>query len=81
MTPRYIHRLFELDGTTFSEFVLTLRLAHAYRMLRDARLLDSTISTIAFDCGFSDLSYFNRTFKRVYNATPSDIRRTVRRAE
>ncbi|GLR87347.1 AraC family transcriptional regulator [Bradyrhizobium iriomotense] len=78
VTPRYIHRLFELDGTTFSEFVLTLRLRHADRMLRDAHFLDCTISTIAFDCGFSDLSYFNRTFKRFYNATPSDIRRTVR---
>ncbi|MCP3463694.1 AraC family transcriptional regulator [Bradyrhizobium sp. CCGUVB23] len=81
VTPRYIHRLFELDGTTFSEFALTLRLTHADGMLRDARFLDRTISTIAFDCGFSDLSYFNRTFKRFYSATPSDIRRTVRWTE
>jgi AraC-like DNA-binding protein len=32
------------------------------------------ISTIAFELGFNDLSYFNRTFRRRYSATPSEIR-------
>jgi AraC-like DNA-binding protein len=33
-----------------------------------------SITAIAFDAGFGDLSYFNRTFRRRYGATPSDIR-------
>ena len=32
----------------------------------------------AFEVGFADLSYFNRTFRRRYNATPSDIRNNAR---
>jgi len=33
-----------------------------------------SISSIAYDVGFGDLSYFNRAFRRRYDATPSDIR-------
>jgi AraC-like DNA-binding protein len=32
------------------------------------------VSSIAYDVGFGDLSYFNRCFRRTYNATPSDVR-------
>ena len=32
------------------------------------------ISAVAFDAGFGDLSYFNRTFRRRYDAAPSDVR-------
>jgi len=46
----------------------------AYRMLRDARFSDRSITSIAFDCGFGDHSYFNRSFRRRFGATPSDIR-------
>ncbi|MFB9264173.1 AraC family transcriptional regulator [Bradyrhizobium erythrophlei] len=79
VTPRYVHKLFERDGTTFSEFVLARRLERALQMLRDPRFATLTISAIAFECGFSDLSYFNRTFRRAYNATPSDIRHAILR--
>lgn len=74
VTPRYVQKLFERDGTTFSEFVLARRLERALQMLRDPGFAMLTISAIAFECGFSELSYFNRTFRRAYNATPSDIR-------
>jgi AraC-like DNA-binding protein len=74
VTPRYIHKLFESGGTTFTRFVLAQRLEHAYGMLRNPRLSARSISAIAYDTGFGDLSYFNRTFRRRYGATPSDIR-------
>jgi AraC-like DNA-binding protein len=32
------------------------------------------ISAIAYDVGFRDLSYFNRTFRRRYGTTPTDAR-------
>jgi AraC-like DNA-binding protein len=79
ISPRYVRMLFESEGQSFSEFVLAKRLDHAFRALTDPRLADRTISAIAFDAGFGDLSYFNRAFRRAYGATPSDIRATARR--
>lgn len=74
ISDSYVRKLFESEGTSFSEFVLTRRLVCANRVLTDQRWADRTIASIAFDCGFGDLSYFNRTFKRLYGAPPSDIR-------
>jgi AraC-like DNA-binding protein len=73
-TPRYIQILFGREGTTFSDYVLEQRLARAYRRLIDPRRAAEKISSIAYDAGFADLSYFNRTFRRRYGARPSDIR-------
>lgn len=50
------------------------RLDRAYRLLRDSRLAAQSISAIAYEVGFGDLSYFNRAFRWPYDATPSDIR-------
>lgn len=74
VTVRYLHKLFESDGITYSEFVLGERLARAFGILRSPLHSRRAISTIAFELGFNDLSYFNRTFRRRYNATPSEIR-------
>jgi AraC-like DNA-binding protein len=74
ISDSYIRKLFESEGTCFSNFVLTRRLVRANRMLSDRRWADHTIASIAFACGFGDLSYFNRTFKRLYGAPPSEIR-------
>jgi AraC-like DNA-binding protein len=73
-TPRFVQRLFEMDGTTFTEYVLAQRLARAHRMLLDPRREGEKISTIAYDCGFGDVSYFNRAFRRSFGAAPSDVR-------
>ena len=72
--PRYVQRLFEGEGTTFTDYVLAQRLARAHRLLTDPRHADQKISTVAFDAGFGDLSYFNRTFRRRYGAAPSELR-------
>jgi AraC-like DNA-binding protein len=81
ISPRYVHMLFESEGTTFSEFVLGHRLAFAHRMLRDPRCLAHSITAIAFECGFVDLSHFSRAFRGQYGATPSDIREAALRGE
>jgi AraC-like DNA-binding protein len=70
--------LFETDGVTFSEHVLRQRLARAHRMLSDPGFGSLTISAIALAAGFGDLSYFNRTFRRRFGATPSELRRRRR---
>jgi AraC-like DNA-binding protein len=74
ISESYIRKLFEGEDTSFSEFVLSRRLLRAYRMLSDQRWADRRISWIAFESGFGDLSYFNRTFKRLYGTSPSEIR-------
>ncbi|HLZ03876.1 MAG TPA: AraC family transcriptional regulator [Bradyrhizobium sp.] len=80
VTPRYVHKLFEGEGLAFSAFVLRRRLAYAYRMLSDPRLGHRSISSVAFEVGFGDLSYFNRAFRRCYGATPSEIRQSAERS-
>jgi AraC-like DNA-binding protein len=74
IAPGYVSMLFDGDATTFSEFVLVQRLNRVYRMLTDPRFSDRTVSSLAFETGFGDLSYFNRSFRRLYGATPSDVR-------
>jgi AraC-like DNA-binding protein len=78
VTPRYVHKLFEGEGTTVAKFVLGLRLERVYRMLRDPRYGHRTIGALAFDAGFADLSTFNRAFRHRHGATPSDIRAAAR---
>lgn len=74
VTPRYVHKLFESEGTSLSRFVLDQRLARVHSMLADPRYRGSTISAIVFSAGFGDLSTFNREFRRRFGATPSDVR-------
>jgi AraC-like DNA-binding protein len=74
VSPRYVHKLFEAEGTSFSAFVLGQRVAHAYRILTDPRFVHRPIGSIAFDVGFGDLSHFNHCFRRCYGATPSEVR-------
>ena len=81
VTPRYVHKLFENEGLTFSSFVLGQRLARAHRMLSDPHLANRTVGSIAFDIGFGDLSYFNRTFRRRYGAAPREIRHAALSAD
>jgi AraC-like DNA-binding protein len=81
LTERQVQRLFESDGTTFTEYVLTQRLARVRRLLGDPRRAHDKISTLAAEAGFLDLSHFNRTFRRRYGDTPSGVRTAALRAE
>jgi AraC-like DNA-binding protein len=74
VTARYFQKLFEAEGRTFSDYLLERRLERAFHMLRDGNRGDRAVSTIAFEVGFGDLSYFNRTFKKRFGATPREIR-------
>jgi len=79
VSSSYVRRLFEFEGTTFSEHLLNARLALVYRRLTDPNLRDRTILAIAMDAGFSDQSWFNRSFRRHFGATPSDVRAAASR--
>jgi AraC-like DNA-binding protein len=76
VTPRYIHKLFESEGTTLSQFILMQRLARAHRMLLDASCAHLQIGEIAYRVGFGDLSTFNHAFRRRFDATPTEVRKS-----
>jgi AraC-like DNA-binding protein len=78
ISESYVRQLLAENGTTFTDFVLGGRLTRAHRMLVDPRYSDRSISAVAYEAGFGDLSYFNRTFRRRYGGTPSDIRHGAR---
>jgi AraC-like DNA-binding protein len=78
LSTRSISALFEGDGTTFTDFVRSARLDRAHRLLADPRFDGLRIAAIAYESGFSDLSYFNRCFRRRYGLTPSDFRASLR---
>jgi AraC-like DNA-binding protein len=78
LQPRYIQRMFEQEGTTFSEYLTHQRLSRSHRMLADPRQIERTIGAIALACGFSEQSYFNRCFKKLYGLAPSEVRARAR---
>ncbi len=74
ISPRYLRALFADEGASFSRFVREQRLVRAYALLTDQRQRCRSISSVALDSGFSDLSYFNRCFRLRYGCTPSQAR-------
>ncbi|WP_244661789.1 helix-turn-helix transcriptional regulator [Mesorhizobium huakuii] len=61
-------------GISFSERVLELRLQSAHRMLSQRNSVEMRVGEIAMTSGFSDVSYFNRCFRRRFGYTPTGAR-------
>jgi AraC-like DNA-binding protein len=74
LSVRTIQMMFEAEGTTFSRFLLEMRLGRALAMLQDQALSGLRIIDIALKCGFSDVSYFNRRFRSHFGDTPKSVR-------
>jgi AraC-like DNA-binding protein len=58
-------------GKSFVEFVNEIRLGYATRMLIET---GKSVSEICYECGFNNISNFNRTFKKKQDCTPSEFR-------
>ncbi|MGX7873785.1 helix-turn-helix transcriptional regulator [Mesorhizobium sp. ORM6] len=74
LSARYVHDLLQETGTSFTERVLELRLQRAHKMLSHRHNDDMRVSDIAMTSGFSDVSYFNRCFRRRFGRTPTGAR-------
>jgi AraC-like DNA-binding protein len=74
LSPRYIQDLLQESGASFSERVLELRLQKARAMLASLRYRHAQISQIAYACGFNQVPYFNRCFRRRFGAAPTEYR-------
>lgn len=72
---QYLGRLFKKQmGISFNDYYTELRLEKAENLLKQS---DQKIITIALDCGFNNISYFNRVFQKKYNTSPSDYRKNL----
>ena len=61
-------------GMTFQEFLSDVRVSRACELLGSTSL---SITEIALDCGFSEMTTFNRTFKKFRDTTPTQYRAMV----
>jgi AraC-like DNA-binding protein len=74
LSVRYVQDILQETGTGFSERVLELRLQEACDLLSRVHITNRKVSDIAFSCGFNNLSYFHRAFRRRFGMTPAGAR-------
>ncbi len=67
VTPRHVQMVFARMATTASAYVLARRLDRAAQLLRHG---EGPIAEAAFRAGFSDLSYFYRSFHKRFGTSP-----------
>ncbi|QDV05975.1 HTH-type transcriptional activator RhaR [Planctomycetes bacterium Poly30] len=74
LSRRRFTQLFrEVTGTSWLSYVRKLRIDHAKKLLEST---DRTVLSVAFECGFEDLSTFYRAFKRETDESPNKWRTT-----
>lgn len=74
-SPKYLGCFFKrMTGKTPIEYLNEYRIEKAVRKLR---LTEASVTDIAFSCGFSDLSYFIKTFKKVKGTSPGKYRNVL----
>jgi AraC-like DNA-binding protein len=72
MSPSAFSRFFRLrTGVTFQKFVTDVRIGHACNMLLHPEV---SITSVAVNCGFAELSTFNRAFRKLRNMSPGEYR-------
>lgn len=76
LSPNYCSRLFaQRKHTTFSKYVMNVRLEAAKKMLAT---LNIPLKEISSKVGFADYFYFSRVFKGKYNLSPKDYQQQVK---
>lgn len=74
MTTTSFSRFFKLrTGRTVSDYIIDVRLGHAARMLADST---TSVVEICYECGFNNVSNFNRIFKKRKGCPPTVFRTT-----
>lgn len=72
LTPQYICRFFkEMTGYTLSDYINHYRIETSSTLLKVSSL---SITDIALECGYENISYFNRVFKRHVGCTPTEFK-------
>jgi AraC-like DNA-binding protein len=74
ITTRYLHHLFSEEDETVARYILRRRLEECARALTSQSQRKRTITSIAFDYGFSSATHFGRAFRSRYDLTPREYR-------
>ncbi len=74
--PFYVSRMLkERKGITLRQYIINYRLKNSKRLLE---LTDKSAADIAQECGFTDASYFAKTFKAAFGMTPKEYRNSFK---
>jgi AraC-like DNA-binding protein len=77
MAPRSLHRLFEREPHTVTEYIRVRRLESVHRDLTDPLFSHLSIARIAARWCFTSQAHFTRAFQAHYGVSPSAIRRAA----
>jgi len=73
MAPGSLCRFFKSEtGMTIFDYLNKIKVDYACSLLLNN---DLSIADIAFDCGFNNLSHFNKQFKKITNTIPNQYRK------
>lgn len=77
MAPAAFSRFFKLStGKTFSKYVIDIRLGHASQLLVNTTM---SVAEVCYECGYNNVSNFNRLFKENKKVTPSEFRESYQK--
>ena len=74
LSPRYINQLLEEEGTSLSRYMWSRRLERCAEQLRSSALRGRSVTQIAMENGFNDLTHFSKAFRNRYGASPRRYR-------
>jgi AraC-like DNA-binding protein len=78
ISTRYLHKLFEAEGTSVCRWIRETRMERCRRDLLDPALADETILAIASRWGLPGPEHFSRLFRSAFGCSPSELRRGAR---
>ena len=73
--PSFCRYFKKITNKTFVQFVNERRLVHASKLLTEQTM---SISEVCFECGFTNFSHFNKSFKAFTGQNPSDYRKQLK---
>lgn len=74
-TTIFCEKFRQYTGTTLTGYIQAARLKKVIVLLQTT---DQQIAAIALECGFNNLGYFHKVFKKHYNVTPYSLKMTFR---
>jgi len=80
LSRRYVHKLYAQEGRSFRQELVALRIEACLRAFVDEKQAAKTIADIAYAAGYTDISQFNRHFRKLKGDTPSNVRRALSQA-
>jgi len=73
-TKRYVHKVFQCEGTSVSESILRMRLVRCREDLGNPARSRSSITEIAYSWGFNNPAHFSKAFRDEFQVSPSSFR-------